>query len=269
MNAKPYPKYKPSGGEWLGDVPNHWEVKRLKTVVQLADKKIEADEETPLQYIALENISSWTGQIHSLDADVVPTGIANWFPRGVTLFGKLRPYLAKACNPDFEGLCSSELLVLEPRELNRRFLLHLLLSGGFIENVNSSTYGSKMPRANWEFIGGSLVPVAPTEEQQAIADFLDDRTAKLDALLEKKRALIGKLKEKRSALISRTVTKGLPYEAAAQAGLTPNSKLKSSGIDGLGDIPEGWDVWKFTHFNPITTCGVASTPEYVDKGFLF
>lgn len=82
-----------------------------------------------------------------------------------------------------------------------------------------------------------FIPLPPTGEQQAIADFLDDRTAKLDALLKKKRALIGKLKEKRSALISRTVTKGLPPAAAA-------AKLKPSGVPWLGDIPKDWTCTK-------------------------
>ncbi len=88
----------------------------------------------------------------------------------------------------------------------------------------------------------SWMPSPSIAEQRAIADFLDERTGKLDALAEKKRALIEKLKEKRSALISRTVTKGLPAEAAAQAGLPTHPKLKPSGIDWLGDIPEHWDV---------------------------
>ncbi len=83
-------------------------------------------------------------------------------------------------------------------------------------------------------------------EQQFIADFLDERTGKLDGLLGKKRELIAKLKEKRSALISRTVTKGLPPEAAAKAGLPPNPNLKPSGIEWLGDIPEHWEVKKLS-----------------------
>jgi len=91
-------------------------------------------------------------------------------------------------------------------------------------------------------INSFLIPLPPSTEQQAIADFLDERTGKLDGLLGKKRELIGKLKEKRSALISRTVTKGLPPEAAAKAGLTPNPKLKPSGIPWLGQIPEHWEA---------------------------
>ena len=78
--------------------------------------------------------------------------------------------------------------------------------------------------------------------QRAIADFLDAQTAKIDTLVAKKRTLIERLKEKRTALISRTVTRGLPPDAARAAGLDPHPKLKPSGIDWLGDVPEHWEV---------------------------
>ena len=82
----------------------------------------------------------------------------------------------------------------------------------------------------------------PPDEQRAIADFLDRETAKIDMLVAKKRTLIERLKEKRTALISRTVTRGLPPDAARAAGLDPHPKLKPSGIDWLGDVPEHWEV---------------------------
>ena len=248
MKHKPYPKYKPSGVEWLGDVPEHWEVKRLKMAAQLTDKKVEADEENPVPYIGLESIESWTGRLLSINPDVVPTGTANAFKSGHTLFGKLRPYLAKACNPDFDGLCSTELLVLNGVEFDRDSLRYVLLSDGFIKLVDSSTYGSKMPRASWDFIGNCVLPIPPPPEQRAIAAFLDRETGRVDRLVAKKRELIERLKEKRTALISRTVTRGLPPAAARAAGIPENPPLKPSGLDWLGDIPAHWEVkrLKFT-----------------------
>ena len=246
MQAKPYPKYKPSGVEWLGDVPEHWEVKRLKMAAHLTDKKVEADEENPVPYIGMENIESWTGRLLPINPDVVPTGTANAFKAGHTLFGKLRPYLAKACNPDFDGLCSTELLVLNGVEFDRDSLRYALLSDGFIKLVDSSTYGSKMPRASWDFIGNCVLPIAPPAEQRDIAAFLGRETGRVDRLVAKKRELIERLKEKRTALISRTVTRGLPAEAAAKAGLPANPPLKPSALDWLGDIPAHWEVRKFS-----------------------
>ncbi|MBU6400612.1 MAG: restriction endonuclease subunit S [Verrucomicrobia bacterium] len=219
MKFPAYPKYKPSGVEWLGDVPEKWDVKRLKFVADRSDVKVEADPETPIPYIGLEHLESWTGKILPLDFELVPSGIANRFKKGSVLFGKLRPYLAKACTPDFTGLCSTELLVLEGPKHDNRFLRYGLLTPGFISLVDSASYGVKMPRASWDFIGVCRIPIPSLPEQQAIADFLDARTARLDALLAKRRALIEKLQEKRTALISRTVTRGL----------NPNAKLKPSG----------------------------------------
>jgi len=242
MKRKPYPKYKPSGVEWLGDVPEHWEVKRLKMAAHLTDKKVEADEEHPVPYIGMENIESWTGRLLLISPNVVPTGTANTFKVGHTLFGKLRPYLAKACNPNFDGLCSTELLVLKSHDLDQHGLLYLLLSDGFVKLVDSSTYGSKMPRASWDFIGNCVLPVPSAAEQRAIAAFLDRETGRIDTLIAKKRELVERLKEKRTALISHTVTHGLPPEAAAKAGLPVNPPFKPSGIEWLGDIPKHWDV---------------------------
>lgn len=242
MNYKPYPEYKESGVQWLGEVPGHWEVKRLKMAAHLNDRKVEADEENPVPYIGMENIESWTGKLLSIDPDIVPSGVANRFTAKNILFGKLRPYLAKACNPDFDGLCSTELLVIESEDFDRRAVLYWILADGFIKLVDSSTYGSKMPRANWDFIGNCLLPVPPLPEQTAIADFLDRETGRIDTLVAKKRRLIALLGEKRTALISRTVTRGLPADAAREFGLEPHTRFKDSGIEWLGEVPEGWGV---------------------------
>ena len=227
MKLQAYKDYKTTNAEWLGDVPKHWKTKRLKMSAGLRDRKVEADADEPLPYIGLENIESWTGRLLPIDDTVIPAGTANAFKRTHTLFGKLRPYLAKACNPDFDGLCSTELLVLQPADLNRRNLLYSLLSDGFIRLADSSTFGSKMPRANWQFIGNCIVPIPPADEQQAIADFLDRETARLDTLVGKKRELIEKLKEKRAALISRTVTKGLPARSRRQGRPQPSPQTSN------------------------------------------
>jgi type I restriction enzyme S subunit len=103
------------------------------------------------------------------------------------------------------------------------------------------------------------VGLPPEPEQRAIADFLDRETAKIDTLVAKKRLLIERLKEKRTALISRTVTCGLPPDAARAAGLDPHPKLKSSGIDWLGDVPEHWQVRRLKDAGEL--CGGAGFPH--------
>ena len=241
---KPYPAYKPSGVAWVGNVPEHWSLTRLKLISSRTERKVEPDVEIKLPYVGLENIESWTGKLLHLDADLVPTGISNRFSQGDTLFGKLRPYLAKACNPEFDGLCSSELLVLRPSRHDKRFFLYQLLTGGFISFVDSSTYGVRMPRASWESIGNCILPAPPQPEQRVIADFLDQKTGEIENLVAKNQALTNKLKEKRSALISQTVTRGLPPSAAQAAGFPVSRTLKASGLSELPEIPSDWTVSK-------------------------
>lgn len=266
MKYAAYSEYKTSNIGWIRDFPAHWKLTRLKYVANRAEVKVEADEDNPLPYIGLEQVEPWTGRLIGLDDDLVPTGISNRFEAGDTLFGKLRPYLAKACNVDFDGLCSSELLVLRGKTYNRDFLLYQLLSHGFINLVDSTTYGSKMPRASWDFIGICELPLPPLDEQQTIARFLDAKTAQIDALVAQKRQLIAKLKEKRSALIARTVTRGLPPEAAKAAGLEPNPEMKDSGVDWLGAIPRHWRTTRLKYAtNRIIDCP-HDTPLYDPAG---
>ena len=271
MRYPGYSAYKESGVQWLGEVPQHWEVKRLRMTTHLNDRKVEADEDNPVPYIGMESIESWTGKLLPINPNVVPSGVANRFNTKNTLFGKLRPYLAKACNPDFDGLCSTELLVIESDDFDRRALLYCLLADGFIKLVDSSTYGSKMPRANWDFIGNCLLPVPSRPEQTAIADFLDRETGRIDTLVRKKRRLIALLKERRSALISRTVTRGLPEDAAREFGLEPHTRFKDSGIEWLGEVPEGWGARRLRHISDRVTVGVVVNPSsYVsDDGMPF
>ena len=205
---EPEPKMRASGVEWLGDVPAHWKMMKLKKLASLVEEKIsEVDGENRLPYIGLEHIESWTGVLCVRDSAFVPTSVSNRFRSGDILFGKLRPYLAKACKPGFEGICSSELLVLRPRSrVEGRFLLHLLLTKGFVSLVDSSTYGAKMPRANWNDVSSCVLPVSPLKEQRAIADFLDRETAKIDGLVAKVETAIARLREYRAALITAAVT---------------------------------------------------------------
>jgi len=199
-----YPAYKPSGVVWLGEIPGHWELRRLKYTANLINVKVDgADNDLP--YTGLEHIESWTGRRVAPNGEATSEGQANLYRRGDVLFGKLRPYLAKAHAAESDGICTGELLVLRPRAVAQRFLLDYVLNPDFIAVVDSSTYGAKMPRANWDYIGNLPALIPPSEEQRAIAAFLDRETARIDALIEKKQRQIELLQEKRSALIHKAI----------------------------------------------------------------
>lgn len=256
----PYPKYKPSGVEWLGEIPEHWDTKRLKYCARLVNDKVDGCK-SDLPYTGLEHIESWTGKRIVSEELATSDGQSSRFSAGDVLFGKLRPYLAKVLPATEEGICTGELLVLRPELVIQFFLFHYLLAREFISIVDSSTYGAKMPRASWEFIGNLPVLLPSDNEQLAIADFLDRETGWIDALIEKKERLIELLKEKRQALISHTVTKGL----------NPNAPMKPSGIEWLGEIPNAWDALPLRRVvKSVKTGGTPSGAEahyFEDQGY--
>lgn len=196
---------KDSGVAWLGKIPAHWGVRRLKFSVSQINQKVDAAS-INLPYIGLEHIESWTGK--KLQGEISDSeGVASQYQAGDVLFGKLRPYLAKVHLAVDAGLVSSEALVLRPHtELHNELLKYYVLSKEFINIVDSSTFGSKMPRASWEFIGNLPILLPDLEEQHAIARFLDEKTAEIEQQAEKIRQAIEKLNEYRAALITHAVT---------------------------------------------------------------
>lgn len=191
---------KDSGVEWLGKIPTHWEVRKLKYVVSLRNQKEGASDFR----IGLENIESKTGRFIQADESAFDDEGIGFF-EGDVLFGKLRPYLAKVFLADKNGICVSEFLVLKSEGILNRFLKFLMLSGVFIEVVNSSTYGTKMPRANWEFIGNLKIPIPSLEEQKAIAEYLDTQIEKIDLAICKIKSQINLIKEYKTTLICEAV----------------------------------------------------------------
>lgn len=217
---------------WVADLPDSWGSDWLKWSVRLSTTRPTEEEQTQLPYISNEDIASWTGKL--LNDDPKPAeSDGRKFQIDDVLLNKLRPYLAKVYHADFDGVGSGELLCLRPSDaVLPRFLFYVLASNGLIDSIDAETFGSKMPRADWEIVGHQPLPLPSLETQRRIAQFLDEKTARIDGLIEKKRALLDRLAEKRQALITRAVTKGL----------NPDAPMKPSGIDWLGDIPAHWEV---------------------------
>ncbi|HEB9343195.1 TPA: restriction endonuclease subunit S [Campylobacter coli] len=193
-------KFKDSGIEWLGEIPQHWNILKLKHIASLRNQK-----SNNIDFrIGLENIESKTGKfIPSSEVVFEEDGIG--FKKGDILFGKLRPYLAKVFLTDRDGICVSEFLVLKIKSESNKFIKFLMLSSLFIDIVDSSTYGTKMPRANWEFIGNLKIPLPPLKEQEQIAKFLDEKCEKIDLLIEKTKKQIKLIKEYKTTLINQAV----------------------------------------------------------------
>lgn len=230
---KEYKDYNNHCIQWMGNIPSHWKSLGLKRTINLINEKT-TDES--LTYIGLENIESFTGRLSNTKF-VTADSTCNLFKIGDILFNKLRPYLTKSIIADFEGKCTTELLVLRGFKGDTKYLNYILLSPEYIGYIDSSTYGSKMPRANWNFIGNVNIPFPPLVEQQHIVSFLDEKTAKIDEYIDKKNKEIEALKEWKKALIAHVVTKGL----------NTNAKMKDSGVSWIGEIPEHWDIRKMKY----------------------
>lgn len=136
-----------------------------------------------------------------------------------------------------------------------KFLNYYTLTDEFINQVDSSTYGSKMPRASWDFISLMGVPVPLCNESEVIANFLDHETARIDTLIEKQQQLIKLLKEKRQAVISHAVTKGL----------NPDAPMRDSGVEWSGVVPEHWVCSSMKHYGRVIDCKHI-TAEFFDDG---
>jgi type I restriction enzyme S subunit len=252
---QPYPTYKDSGVEWLGEIPEHWEVKRLKFNAPYSNTRF-SNKPDNLTYIGLENIESGTGRLLINEPIENVDSTVSYFNKGDILFGKLRPYLAKVIIAPFNGVSTSELICFQPTDsYNNLYFFYLLLSSNFIHSVNALTYGTKMPRVNPDQIANFLLSVPPLPEQQKIAEFLDEETSKIDKLITKKERLIELLKEKRTALISHAVTKGL----------NPDVPMKDSGVEWLGEIPDHWEVKKLKNaaFLNLDTLNEDIQPDYL------
>lgn len=194
---------KDSGIEWIGKIPEQWQIKKLKYVLYQRNEKIS---DVSLKYIGLENIISFSNKYMNTNNISEPSSMNNICKKGDILFGKLRPYLAKCIISDFDGMCSGEFLVLYNCRGVVSYYHYLLLSHWFLDMVNSSTYGTKMPRANWDFIGSMFLPEPNIKEQRTIADYLDQKCAEIDSVIEKREKMIDLLTEYKKSLIYECVT---------------------------------------------------------------
>lgn len=194
---------KDSGEERIGKIPKDWDVSKLKYLVDVNSNVTIPSIDFK---ISLDNIESGTGKLKSNDSSEFE-GMGNYYKPKDVLFNKLRPYLAKVYLADHYGCSVGELLVFTPNEdLNSKFLFYSILSESFINEVDSSTYGAKMPRASWSFIGNLGISFPTLSEQERIVRYLDNRISVFEMLTDKLTEQIAKLKEYRQSLISEAVT---------------------------------------------------------------
>ena len=191
---------KDSGVEWIGNIPCNWETLRLKYCFSVRNEKYENGN---YDYVALENVESFSGKYIATESNafysLAGTIRAN---RNDVIFGKLRPYLSKAFLIAKDCYVSSEFAVLYGLGGNQTgFLKYLLISSKFIDVINSSTYGTKMPRANIDFIRNLEIAIPDVKTQKEIVNYLDETCRKIDRLIDVKVKKIAQLSNYKKSLI--------------------------------------------------------------------
>lgn len=259
---KPYPAYKPSGVEWLGEVPEHWEVKRLKYSASINDEALPetTDPDFEFDYVDIGSVTAIDGIMtkERMVFENAPSRARRLVKAGDTIVSTVRTYLraiAPITDTAETTVVSTGFAVIRPRKVKPMYLAYALRESSFVESIVARSTGVSYPAVNASEIGCITIPLPAPTEQRAIAAFLDRETGKIDRLVAKNLELIEKLKEERAALISRTVTRGL----------NPAVRLKPSGVEWMGEVPENWQVKKLRYLCRVQTGG-RDTVDALDDG---
>lgn len=282
MRYLAYPKYRGSGVEWLGDVPEHWQVKPLSYLARFVggatpDKSTAEYWDGEIPWVSPKDMKRpriCDAEDHvSLDGlrnsalSMIPRSAVLVVVRGMILAHSFPVALTEAAvtiNQDMKALLSD-------KQMTPTFLFWALSgsSKAIVSLADESAHGTR--KLETSILGRFPLLVPPIPEQRTIADVLDAQTTKLDALVAKKRTLIEKLKERRVALISRAVMRGLSSDAAhAAAGRKPCQKARPTDVDWFSQVPQHWEVIPLRRFTRFITSGSRGWAEhYANEGAIF
>lgn len=260
---KKYPAYKDSGVDWLGEIPEHWELRRFKYLFK------EINERSTDGSGELLSVSQYTGVTKK--SDKVEEG--DLLTTASTLEGYKKVYqndlvsnIMLAWNGSlgfspFDGITSPAYSIYRLNKGNSERFFHYLVRSQIYKSEfkrnSSGVIESRLRLYTDDFFAiWSILP--PPSEQTAIANFLDEKTNKIDLAIAQKERMIELLKERKQIIIQKAVTKGLD----------PNVKLKDSGVEWIGEIPEHWEV-KPLRFIGSTQNGISAGAKYFGEGFPF
>ncbi len=246
---KPYPAYKDSGVQWLGDVPEGWEVSKLgfhaSVKARLGWKGLKAEEYVDEGYIFLatpnikgriidfENVN-YISEERYLESPEIMLEVGDVL---IAKDGSTLGITNVVRDLPAPSTVNSSIAVLRPHQkINSNFLYWLMVSNFTQSVIQKMKDGQGVPHLFQSDLRKFWIWTPPLPEQTAIAAFLDRETARIDALIAKKKRLIELLAEKRAAVISHAVTKGLD----------PDAPMKDSGVEWLGEAPAHWEVKRFS-----------------------
>jgi type I restriction enzyme S subunit len=258
MSFPRYPKYKRSGVEWLGEVPEHWEATRLKNLFELMKRTPVEGDEIVTAFRDGQVTLRLNRRVDGFTNAIQEHGYQRVLPNDLVIHA-MDAFAGAIGVSDSAGKSTPVYSVCRPRHEDTvvhyfgRLLRHVALSG----YINSLAKGirERSTEFRWNEAGNLIVPIPTYREQHAIASFLDRETAKIDALIAEQQRLIELLQEKRQAVISHAVTKGL----------NPDAPMKDSGIEWLGEVPAHWEVERLKFLCDVQT-GEKDTENAVEGG---
>ena len=241
-------KMKPSGIEWIGEVPEEWEVKKLKYVAQFQpfcdisglteDSTITY---TPMEFIKNGYYINNTARLGNVPPSLTP------YTNGDIVIAKVTPCFENGNIAIMDnlasgfGLGSSELFVIRPQSINTKYLFYWLQNDLFIQQGKATMTGTGgLKRVSPYFVNNCPIAFPPLAEQQRIANFLDAQCGRIDETVEKTRATIGEYKKLKQSLITQAVTK-------VTKGLRPHRPMKDSKSIWFGSIPSNWNMEKIKY----------------------
>jgi type I restriction enzyme S subunit len=248
---KPYPAYRDSGVEWLGEIPAHWEIKRLKRIAEFRGGG------TPEK----DNLEYWSGDIpwvspkdmkvsvvseteDKITPQAVRESATKFVPAGAVLIVVRSGILVHSIPVALSGrevTLNQDLKALIPKsEISPEYLMYLISGMQRALLAEWKKEGATVESLELDLIAATPIPLPSAIEQRATVAFLDRETARIDGLVVKKERLIELLQERRTALITRAVTKGLD----------PSVPMKDSGVEWLGEIPAHWEIKRLWHLTP-------------------
>lgn len=239
-----YDSYKDSGVDWIGEIPSHWGIEKLKYFISMMNEK-GSPSPTDIR-ISPENVENGTGVCLDYFSDHFGEGVI--FDKGDILLNKLRLYLKKIIYCDFQGFSMGEMIVLRTLKGTDRYHFYTFFHQGLIDGLDVLSTGVKLPRVSPKDILNNPHPFPPLLEQEQIVAYLDRKTTLIDSLIEKTVRKIELLKEKRTSLINEVVTKGL----------NPDVEMKESGVEWIGEIPSHWSLKRLSW---VASTGSGTTPK--------
>lgn len=258
-DLKPYPTMKDSGVTWLGEVPEHWEVRRLRQVLTRRTERSRPD--LPLLSVVRERgVILRDTTSGDENHNYIPDDLSNYkvVRSGQFAMNKMKAWQGSYGVSRYDGIVSPAYFVFDLSGVSGSFFNASIRSRAYVPAFTQASDGVRI--GQWDLSETRMREISfvapPLPEQAAIVRFLDHADRRIRRYIRAKQKLIKLLEEQKQAIIHRAVTRGLD----------PNVRLKPSGVEWLGDVPEHWAITRLKFVAPQIVDCLHATPVYSDGG---